>query len=60
MIRNEIIPIIKQVAREKGLTIIDLYTALSGRPDLFPDNIHPNAAGAAIIAKTIQGALINR
>jgi acyl-CoA thioesterase I len=60
IIKNEIIPIIKQVAREKGLTTIDLYTALSGRPDLFPDNIHPNAAGAAIIAKTIHGALLDR
>lgn len=60
IIKNEIIPIIKQVAREKGLTTIDLYTALSGRPDLFPDNIHPNAAGAALIAKTIHGALLEQ
>ena len=60
IIKNEIIPIIKQVAKEKGLPTIDLYTTLSGRPDLFPDNIHPNAAGAAIIAKTIHGALISK
>lgn len=57
IIKNEIIPIIKQVAREKGAITVDLYTALSGRPDLFPDNIHPTAAGAAIIANTLHGAL---
>jgi acyl-CoA thioesterase I len=58
VIKNEIIPIIIQVARQKGAMTIDLYTALSGRPDLFPDNIHPNAAGAALIARTIQGAIL--
>ncbi len=60
IIRTEIIPIIKAVAKEKGLMTVDLYSALSGRPDLFPDNIHPNAAGAAIIAKTLHGALLVR
>lgn len=58
IIKNEIIPIIKEVARKKGVTTVDLYTALSGRPDLFPDNIHPNAPGAALIAVTLQGALL--
>jgi lysophospholipase L1-like esterase len=60
VIKNEIIPILKQVAREKGAMIVDLYTELSGRPDLFPDNIHPNAAGAALIARTLHGALLTR
>ncbi len=57
VIKNEIIPLIKQVAKEKGAMTVDLYTALSGRPDLFPDGIHPTAAGAAIIATTLHGAL---
>jgi acyl-CoA thioesterase I len=59
IIQNEIIPIIHQVAVEKGLQTIDLYTALSGRPELFPDNIHPNAIGAALIARTIHSAVIS-
>ncbi len=58
VIKNEIIPIIKQVARQKGLMTIDLYSTLSGRPDLFADNIHPNESGAALIARTIHGALL--
>jgi lysophospholipase L1-like esterase len=57
-IKTEVIPIIKRVAREKNLITVDLYTALSRRPDLFPDMIHPNAAGAALIAKTLHGAIL--
>lgn len=60
IIKNEIIPIIKQVAKQKGVTVVDLYTPLSGRPDLFPDNIHPSTAGAAIIASTLHGALLQK
>jgi lysophospholipase L1-like esterase len=58
VIKSEIIPIIRQVAREKAVTTVDLYTPLSGRPELFPDLIHPNAAGAALIAQTLHGALL--
>jgi lysophospholipase L1-like esterase len=58
VIKNEIIPIIKQVAREKNVATINLYAPLSGRPDLFPDLIHPTAAGAALIARTLHGALL--
>lgn len=58
IIKTEIIPIIKHVAQEKHVTTVDLYTALSRRPDLFSDMIHPNAAGAALIAKTLHGAIL--
>ena len=58
VIKNELIPILKQVAQQKGAMTVDLYTALSGRPELFPDLIHPNAAGAVLIAKTLHGAIL--
>jgi lysophospholipase L1-like esterase len=58
IIKNEVIPIIKQVAKQKGVMTVDLYTPLSGRPDLFPDLIHPNSAGAVAIATTLHGALL--
>ncbi len=58
VIKNEIIPLIKQVAREKNVATVNLYTPLSGRPDLFPDLIHPTAAGAALIARTLHGAVL--
>jgi lysophospholipase L1-like esterase len=58
VIRTEIIPIIRKVAKEKGVPVVDLYTPLSGRPELLPDGIHPNAAGAALIARTLHSALL--
>jgi len=58
IISEEIIPIILEVAQKKKCPVIDLYSALSNRPDLFPDKIHPNAQGAELIAKTIKSALL--
>ena len=48
---------IEQVARGAGVQLIDLYTPLHCRPDLFPDALHPNPEGAQILAKTVYGAL---
>ena len=56
-IREEIAPLVRQVAQETGSTVIDLYPALSGKPELFPDTVHPNAAGAHIVAATVYQAL---
>ena len=59
-VAGEIIPIIKKVAEEKGLPVIDLHTALSGKPDLFPDKIHPNAKGAGLMARVIYEAITGK
>ena len=48
-----VIPVIQKVAKAEKLPVINLYKALSGKPKLFPDKIHPNAAGAEVMAKTI-------
>jgi acyl-CoA thioesterase-1 len=58
VVQNEIVPLIDQIAQQRDVRIIDLYTALSGRSDLFPDGIHPNAEGAEIMARTILYAII--
>ena len=56
-IRNEIlkleIPIIKEIANEKGLTIIDANTPLLSFCSYFSDGVHPNAAGADTIASVL-------
>lgn len=57
VVKGEVIPILQQVAKDMKLPTIDLYTALTGRPELFPDKIHPNAAGAKVIAETVAKAL---
>ena len=53
----DLIPIIKKVAQDAKLTVVDLYTALSGKPEMFPDKIHPNAVGAKVMARTVFSVL---
>jgi lysophospholipase L1-like esterase len=54
---NEIIPMIDEIARQTGAKIIDLYRPLSGRPELFPDTVHPNAEGARLMAAAVFAAI---
>lgn len=56
-VKGEIIPLIKQVAMEKGTAIIDTYAALDGKPHLIPDRVHPNDEGAGLIAKAVFEAI---
>ena len=60
IVKLEIIPLIKRVATEMNLEIIDLYSALDGKPELFPDRVHPNEEGAALIAQAVHAALTKR
>ncbi|MBR4925046.1 MAG: alpha/beta hydrolase fold domain-containing protein [Prevotella sp.] len=58
IIANDIIPIEKEVAKEYGLPVIDLYTPFSGNSDLVqPDGIHPNDKGVRKMAEIISAAL---
>ena len=53
-----VIPIIKELAQHNKLTLIDLYQGMSGQPENFPDNIHPNEQGAKKMAKIIADKII--
>lgn len=57
VLRKEVTPWIVKAAEETKCDTIDLYTPLADSPALFPDNVHPNGAGAEAIAKLIQSAL---
>jgi lysophospholipase L1-like esterase len=57
VIKNEVIPAVDQVAKETGAGVIDLYTALADHKDLFPDKVHPNDAGATLMAQAIHKAI---
>lgn len=57
VIRNFVLPVLRKHADHHWLEIIDLYTPLEGRGDLFNDGIHPNEAGAALIAGRIRETL---
>lgn len=54
----EIAALVRAVAEEQDLETVDLYAQTEGRRDLFgPDGLHPNAAGAKLIADTVYRAL---
>ena len=56
VIANEIIPMIKSVADEYNLKVIDLHTDM---PEKYysPDNVHPNMYGAKYIAEKVYDAI---
>jgi acyl-CoA thioesterase-1 len=51
------IPAIKQVAAERGLTLIDLRAPLAAHQELVPDGVHPNAVGQDTLAHAMFRAL---
>lgn len=57
IIVNGVMPYVKAVSKEKKLKIIDLHKVTVGKSELFPDKIHPNAAGARILATTVFRAI---
>lgn len=57
VVEREIVPRVREVARDEGLALVDMFIKLSGVPQHFPDGIHPNAAGAALIADAVADAL---
>lgn len=58
VIADEIIPMIKKVAKKNNLKTIDLYTATAADRNLIQeDGIHPNAAGARRMAEVVGQAI---
>jgi acyl-CoA thioesterase I len=53
IVTDEIVPSVKNVAMAEKVSLIDLYTSLAGKPELFPDGVHPNAAGEKLIAENV-------
>ena len=48
-------PMIEQVAIDKGVTLIDLFSPLNSEENIYAaDGLHPNKDGAAIIADTVH------
>jgi lysophospholipase L1-like esterase len=49
--------IIRQTAQDKGATLIDAAPQLTGRGELFTDEVHYNDAGSQAIAEFVAGEL---
>jgi hypothetical protein len=49
---------IAQLAAQHGYLVVDYYTPLAGHSEDFPDGIHPNAAGYAIMEQALSGVVL--
>ena len=54
---KEIIPAIRKISAQTRCEIIDLNTPFHGKSKLIPDYVHPNSAGATIIANTVRNSI---
>jgi lysophospholipase L1-like esterase len=55
---SEIAPIIRQVASQKGMPIIDVHAVTASRADLFSDGVHPTDAGYLFLAQVMHDGLL--
>lgn len=51
------IPLLDQLAADERWDVIDIHGALKDHPEMLPDRVHPNNAGATVMAKTVFKAL---
>lgn len=57
VVKHEVLPAVRKVARKTNAKTIDLYTPFLGKAELTYDGVHPNEAGAALIAKEVYEAI---
>ncbi len=50
---HEISEKIQQIAKDHQVELVDFFSPLHSRPDLFPDQLHPTAEGAKILAQVV-------
>ena len=48
-----LIPMLKEVAAQNSVSVIDMHTLLSNKKELFPDTLHPNKGGARQMAQLV-------
>ncbi len=53
VVSEKLLPMVRQIAYETDCEVINLFNLLINSPELVPDKVHPNAAGATVIAKRI-------
>lgn len=58
IVATNISPLIRQLGTNLSLQVIDMQTLLAGHSEWFPDGIHPNAKGTAVMAAIVYTALL--
>ena len=58
VIYREIGSIVKEVAKETNVHVIDLYAVTENHPEYFGDGVHPNREGYAILAQAIYEQMV--
>jgi len=59
IVTGQLCPIIHQISFDEQLPLIDVNAATKGMPQNFPDNVHPDIAGAHVVAQTVFAGLMN-
>lgn len=54
VVKGEIIPAIKKIAKAEKVKTIDLYKALTGHGEYFADGVHPDKQGAVLLAEAVK------
>lgn len=52
-VEEELVPLQHEIAKATDCTLIDVFTATTGKPEMFPDKIHPSADGYEELAKFV-------
>jgi lysophospholipase L1-like esterase len=52
-----LLPKIRAAAVQRHAVVVDVHAATAGKAQMFADGVHPNAAGASIIAQTVYAAI---
>ena len=54
------IPRVDALAKDLGCGVIDMHAALEKFPEMLPDRVHPNTAGAGEMAKAAAKAIVRK
>lgn len=57
-VATNIAPAVRDLAARRGLEVIDFHTRLANHSEWFPDTVHPNTKGAAVMAAIVAQQLL--
>lgn len=57
-LNNQVVPMETHLANDNLAPLIDTHSATAGHASWFPDNVHPNDAGAGEIAAVVDQAIL--